>query len=149
MVLLIPWTANSQWRLTNTTQQNYDDREDINYEIKMCSCETWGYWIGALFVYKMLLIVFGFFLAYESRNVKYVHITDSLYVSFAMFTAMGILLVGGLASLVLVIISCPECVTASYVITVLTIIIAILAPLLILFIPRVSQIFAFVSVRLA
>ena len=66
-----------------------------------CECDNFGYLIGALYVYKGLQVIFGLFLAYESRNVKYHYINDSRFVSIAMYIVVILVGIGAPLSLVL------------------------------------------------
>jgi cation transport ATPase len=79
-------------------------------------------------------VVFGLFLAYESRNVKYECINDSRFVSIAMYIVVILIGVGALLSLVL---SDRYIIDAGYIIAVSMIVIACMCALLILYIPKV------------
>ena len=103
----------------------------------MCRCREFPYLIGALYVYKGLLVIFGLFLAYESRNVKYHYLNDSRFVSVAMY--LVVILIGITAPLSLVL-STQFFIDAAYGLSVFMIVLAVLCCLLVLFIPKVQQI---------
>ena len=115
------------------TQNNAKDTLDV-YE--KCECDNFNYLIGALYVYKGLLVVFGLFLAYESRNVKYYFINDSRFVSIAMYIVVIIVGIGAPLSLVL---SEHLFIDPAYALAVLMVILATMSCLLILFIPKVRS----------
>ena len=114
-------------------QNNNDD--DILRMFEECQCENYGYLIGALYVYKGLLVVFGLFLAYESRNVKYFQINDSRFVSITMYIVVILVGIGAPLSLVLAV---HYFIDAAYMLAVLMIIAACMSCLLILYIPKVG-----------
>ena len=111
-----------------------DENNDLELFYEKCECNNFGYLIGALYVYKGLLVVFGLFLAYESRNVKYIHINDSRFVSIAMYIVVIVVGIGAPLSLVLAV---HFFIDAAYVLAVLMIIGSTMSCLLILFIPKV------------
>lgn len=113
-----------------------DDEKDIDLIIEKCVCSYFPYLIGALYVYKGLLVVFGLFLAYESRNVKYFYINDSRFVSIAMYIVVILVGIGAPLSLVLAV---HFFVNPAYSLAVFMIIASTLACLLIIFIPKVCS----------
>ena len=115
-------------------QDESEDEDNLN---EICQCDNFPYLIGALFVYKGLLVVFGLFLAYESRNVKYFYINDSRFVSIAMYIVVILVGIGAPLSLVL---SVHFFVDAAFGLTVFMIISSTLSGLLIIFIPKVKRI---------
>ena len=100
-----------------------------------CHCDNYGYLIGALYVYKGLLVVFGLFLAYESRNVKYFYINDSRFVSITMYIVVILVGIGAPLSLVLAV---HYFIDAAYALAVFMIVGACMSCLLILYVPKVS-----------
>ena len=113
-----------------------DDSADVVENYEECDCENFGYLIGFLYVYKALLVVIGLFLAYESRNVKYIHINDSRFVSIAMYIVVLPLLAGSTLSLVL---AAELIIDIAYSLAVFMIIISCMSCLLILYIPKVCS----------
>ena len=101
---------------------------------EVCFCENYPYLIGALYVYKGLLVVFGLFLAYESRNVKYYYINDSRFVSIAMYIVVILVGIGAPLSLVLAVHFFTD---AAYSLAIVMVIASSLSCMLILFIPKV------------
>ena len=105
------------------------------YKYEECECDHFLYLIGSLYAYKGLLVVFGLFLAYESRNVKYIHINDSRFVSVAMYIVVILIAISAPLSLVL---AEQKLIDHAYIIAVLMIFLACLSCLLILYVPKVS-----------
>ena len=112
-----------------------NDAADTVEVYEVCRCDNFGYLIGALYVYKGLLVVFGLFLAYESRNVKYVYINDSRFISIAMYIVVIVVGIGAPLSLVL---SVHFFINPAYGLAVFMVILATMSCLLILFIPKVG-----------
>ena len=115
------------------TSQDSDQDLELLYEV--CYCDNFGYLIGALYVYKGLLVVFGLFLAYESRNVKYFYINDSRFVT--MYIVVILVGIGAPLSLVLAV---HYFIDSAYGLAVFMITAASISCLLILYIPKVYAI---------
>ena len=111
-----------------------NNNDDTIERFEECQCANYGYLIGALYVYKGLLVVFGLFLAYESRNVKYFYINDSRFVSITMYIVVILVGIGAPLSLVLAV---HYFIDAAYMLAVLMIIAACMSCLLILYVPKV------------
>ena len=101
---------------------------------EVCACDNYPYLIGALYVYKGLLVVFGLFLAYESRNVKYYYINDSRFVSIAMYIVVILVGIGAPLSLVLAVHFFTD---AAYALAIFMVVASALSCMLILYIPKV------------
>ncbi len=86
-------------------------------------------------MYKGLLVVFGLFLAYESRNVKYFKINDSRFVSIAMYIVVILIGIGAPLSLVL---SVYQFADPAYALSVFMIVASTMSCLLIIHVPKVS-----------
>ena len=137
LVFLCIWTG-PNWRLRHAIYSYPPTPEDIILSQDYCECESRVLFEGALLVMKALLIIFGFFLAYESRNVQYMHLTDSRYTSYAMFVVVSVFVVLGIPTGVLYFVMRIDTYIWSYVFTNLLVILATTGGLLALFIPRVS-----------
>ena len=112
-----------------------DDNNNIERRFEECYCDNYSYLIGALYIYKGLLVVLCLFLAYESRNVKYLYINDSRFVSITVYVVAILVGIGALLSLVL---ATYYFIDAAYMLAVLMIIAACMSCLLILYIPKVG-----------
>ena len=49
----------------------------VHATMMMMLMMTTGYWLGAMLVYKGLLLLFGLFLAWETRNIQVQALNDS------------------------------------------------------------------------
>lgn len=131
IAVLIPWTVLFPLEWHEEVKISDDGNTEIHYEY--CSCDKFGYWIGAIYVYKGLLVVFSLFLAYESRNVKSYYVNDSRYVIISLLTAVLLIGSGAPVSLVLSLFFIPD---GAYIVAVLCIILACVCSTGILFIPK-------------
>lgn len=116
---------------------------DLEFHFEYCYCEKFNYLIGTIFAFKGMLVLFGLFLAYESRNANYHFINDSHYLSIATFVVVILVGIGAPLSLVL---SQNLFVDPSYGLVMFTITSSVMAGLLILYIPKVSVCMLFLSV---
>uniref|UniRef100_A0A0K0EAR5 G_PROTEIN_RECEP_F3_4 domain-containing protein n=1 Tax=Strongyloides stercoralis TaxID=6248 RepID=A0A0K0EAR5_STRER len=71
--------------------------EDIKYQpvLELCQSKHHEVWIGLILSYKCLLLVFGLFMAYESRNLKLRYINDSRFAGMAIYNVAILSLVTG------------------------------------------------------
>ncbi|XP_019856011.1 PREDICTED: gamma-aminobutyric acid type B receptor subunit 1-like [Amphimedon queenslandica] len=131
VIFLSIWTGLFRFRHGIDTVK---DNNNINYsKFEKCECNGFIYLIGTLCAYKGLLLVFGLFLAYESRNVKYTFINDSRFVSIAMYIVVVLIAISAPLSLVL---ANQHFIDHAYVVAVLMITIASLSCLLVLYVPK-------------
>ncbi|VDM75092.1 unnamed protein product [Strongylus vulgaris] len=63
--------------------------------LELCQSSHQEVWIGLVLGYKCLLLVFGLFLAYESRNLKLRYVNDSRLVGLAIYNVAILSLVTG------------------------------------------------------
>ncbi|KAJ1373423.1 hypothetical protein KIN20_035815 [Parelaphostrongylus tenuis] len=63
--------------------------------LELCQSSQQEIWIGLVLGYKCLLLVFGLFLAYESRNLKLRYVNDSRLVGLAIYNVAILSLVTG------------------------------------------------------
>lgn len=80
-------------------------------------------------------MIFGLFLAYESRNVKYHYINDSRFVSISVYIVVILVGIGAPLSLVLAV---HFFIDPAYGLAVFMIIVSCMACLLIIYVPKVS-----------
>ncbi|XP_048582695.1 gamma-aminobutyric acid type B receptor subunit 2 isoform X2 [Nematostella vectensis] len=53
-----------------------------------CTCTHKLIWLGCLYTYKGLLMIFGLFLAWETRNVSYPALNDSRYIGLSVYNVV-------------------------------------------------------------
>ena len=59
-----------------------------------CSNTYQGYWIAVVYVYKGLLLVFGMFLAWETRHVTVPELNDSKYIGACIYNVVVVCIFG-------------------------------------------------------
>lgn len=74
--------------------------DDIIVELKIEYCQANFYWYYLIFCYKGLLLVFGLFLAYETRSVKLRQLNDSKLVGMCIYNVAIMCFITGPVSLV-------------------------------------------------
>lgn len=74
--------------------------DDIIVELKIEYCQVNFYWYYMIFCYKGLLLVFGLFLAYETRGVKLRQLNDSKLVGMCIYNVAIMCFITGPVSLV-------------------------------------------------
>lgn len=74
--------------------------DDVIVELKIEYCQANFYWYYLIFCYKGLLLVFGLFLAYETRSVKLRHLNDSKLVGMCIYNVAIMCFITGPISLV-------------------------------------------------
>lgn len=66
-----------------------EDDTEIIPKLEHCESKNLSYWLGAVYAFKGLLLVFGVFLAWETRAVTIPALNDSRYIGkfcFGWFT---------------------------------------------------------------
>ncbi|CAJ0953804.1 unnamed protein product, partial [Mesorhabditis belari] len=63
--------------------------------LELCQSSNQEVWIGVVLGYKCILLVFGLFLAYESRKLKLRYINDARFVGLAIYNVAILSLVTG------------------------------------------------------
>lgn len=74
--------------------------DDVIVELKIEYCQANLLWYYLIFCYKGLLLVFGLFLAYETRSVKLRHLNDSKLVGMCIYNVAIMCFITGPISLV-------------------------------------------------
>ncbi|RDD42116.1 Gamma-aminobutyric acid type B receptor subunit 2 [Trichoplax sp. H2] len=64
----------------------------------VCSCQHISVWLGVVYGYKFLLLVFGTFLAWETRNVSIAELNDSRHIGLTIYNAVMFATIGVLVS---------------------------------------------------
>ena len=69
--------------------QSYDD-PDIIYisQISTCHSVHMDKWLGSFYAFKGLLLVFGVYMAWETRNVKIPILNDSNYIGMNVYNVV-------------------------------------------------------------
>ncbi|CAG7718589.1 unnamed protein product [Allacma fusca] len=72
-----------------------DSSEDIKFlpQLEHCESENHYIWLGITYAFKGLLLIFGLFLAYETRSLKVRHINDSRLVAMSIYNVAVLCLI--------------------------------------------------------
>ncbi|KAG8195614.1 hypothetical protein JTE90_017911 [Oedothorax gibbosus] len=113
-----------------------EELEDIKIEpqLEHCESENQAIWLGIIYGYKGLLLIFGIFLAYETRSVKIKHLNDSRLVGMSIYNVVVLCLIT--APVTLVISSQTD---ATYAFVSLAIIVCSFLSMALIFIPKVME----------
>ncbi|XP_069119655.1 gamma-aminobutyric acid type B receptor subunit 1-like isoform X3 [Argopecten irradians] len=67
-----------------------DTDEDIKLqpELEHCTSKNISIWLGVIYGYKGILLLFGIFLAYETRSVKLKQVNDSRFVGMSIYNVV-------------------------------------------------------------
>ncbi|EDV22390.1 uncharacterized protein TRIADDRAFT_58938 [Trichoplax adhaerens] len=60
----------------------------IQPQTMICSCQYSSIWLAIIYGYKFLLLVFGTFLAWETRSVSIAELNDSRHIGLAIYNAV-------------------------------------------------------------
>ncbi|XP_072015945.1 gamma-aminobutyric acid type B receptor subunit 1-like [Amphiura filiformis] len=122
--------------------QELPEKEDANQRIvpyfEYCSSEFYIYWMVPLFGYKIILLVFGAFLAWEVRKVKVSALNDSKLIGISVYNVVVLCTIG--VSVSFVISNDPA---TLYTFTSLVVLFCTTITLLIVFIPKVVSVYKY------
>ncbi|XP_020897182.1 gamma-aminobutyric acid type B receptor subunit 1 isoform X3 [Exaiptasia diaphana] len=85
--------------ITKRDTQNLD--MEVISQIEYCESVATYKWLGILFAYKGLLLLFGAFLAWETRKVTITALNDSKHIGFSVYNVFVLCVVGAPMSLAL------------------------------------------------
>ncbi|XP_035828126.1 uncharacterized protein LOC101854281 [Aplysia californica] len=76
--------------VSNTTTEVSADDEDLIFQDQLTTCrsEHLQKWLGAFYAYKGLLLVFGVYMAWETRHVKIPALNDSQYIGLNVYNVV-------------------------------------------------------------
>ncbi|XP_024947329.1 gamma-aminobutyric acid type B receptor subunit 1 isoform X2 [Cephus cinctus] len=128
-----------QRHLRNLTLEiNAQDRGVVYQpQVEVCRSQHTNGWLGALYVYKGLLLVVGVYMAWETRHVKIPALNDSQYIGMSVYSVVitsGIVVV--LANLM------SDRATPAFVTITALILASTTATLVLLFLPQLANILA-------
>ncbi|XP_043802454.1 uncharacterized protein LOC122720070 isoform X3 [Apis laboriosa] len=121
-----------------TLEMNPQDRGVVyQSQVEVCRSQHTNSWLGALYIYKGLLLVVGLYMAWETRHVKIPALNDSQYIGMSVYFVVitsGIVVV--LANLM------SDRVTLAFVTITALILASTTATLALLFLPQLTNILA-------
>ncbi|XP_051166888.1 gamma-aminobutyric acid type B receptor subunit 1 isoform X1 [Leptopilina boulardi] len=112
-----------------------DDDARIRPLLEHCESEYNNTWFGIIYGYKGLILVFGLFLAYETRSIKVKQINDSRYVGMSIYNVVVLCLIT--APVTMVIASQQD---ASFAFVALAIIFCCFLSMALIFVPKVIEV---------
>ena len=98
-----------------------------------CDCNHKTIWYGVLFATKGLLLLFGVFLAWETRHVKIPALNDSRYVGMSVYNVVILSVVGVPAALMI-----EKQQNATFALTAVFILFCTTVTLCLVFVPKVN-----------
>ena len=99
-----------------------------------CNCDCGCPFAGVMYGFKGLILVFGLFLAYETRSLKVKQINDSRYVGMSIYNVVILCLIT--APVAMVIASQQD---ASFAFVALAVIFCCFLSMLLIFVPKVGR----------
>ncbi|XP_015522970.1 gamma-aminobutyric acid type B receptor subunit 1 isoform X1 [Neodiprion pinetum] len=112
-----------------------DDDARIRPELEHCESDHNIIWLGLIYGYKGIVLVFGLFLAYETRSIKVKQINDSRYVGMSIYNVVVLCLIT--APVTMVIASQQD---ASFAFVALAIIFCCFLSMALIFVPKVIEV---------
>ncbi|XP_026670561.1 gamma-aminobutyric acid type B receptor subunit 1 isoform X2 [Ceratina calcarata] len=112
-----------------------DDDARIRPELEHCESVHNSVWLGLIYSYKGIILVFGLFLAYETRSMKMKQINDSRYVGMSIYNVVVLCLIT--APVTMVIASQQD---ASFAFVALAIIFCCFLSMALIFVPKVIEV---------
>ncbi|KOC66008.1 Gamma-aminobutyric acid type B receptor subunit 1 [Habropoda laboriosa] len=112
-----------------------DDDARIRPELEHCESIHNSIWLGLIYSYKGIILVFGLFLAYETRSIKVKQINDSRYVGMSIYNVVVLCLIT--APVTMVIASQQD---ASFAFVALAIIFCCFLSMALIFVPKVIEV---------
>ena len=99
-----------------------------------CTCQHKTYFLGILFAYKGVLLLFGLFLAWETRNVSIPALNDSKYIGMSVYNVAVLSIIGAIVAFAM---DGSVHYEALYAISSLCLIVCTSVTLLLVFVPKV------------
>uniref|UniRef100_A0A182J9B7 G-protein coupled receptors family 3 profile domain-containing protein n=1 Tax=Anopheles atroparvus TaxID=41427 RepID=A0A182J9B7_ANOAO len=112
-----------------------NDDVKIRPELEHCESHNNSVWLGVIYGFKGLILVFGLFLAYETRSLKVKQINDSRYVGMSIYNVVVLCLIT--APVAMVIASQQD---ASFAFVALAVIFCCFLSMLLIFVPKVIEV---------
>ena len=69
--------------------------------LNTCTARNLTIWLALIYVYKGILLLYGLFLAYETRNVVYAHLNDSRVIGICVYNVVVLSTIGAFLALIL------------------------------------------------
>lgn len=141
VIILTLWKLNEPMDRTTVKIKEQSGPElnmgdDVIVELKIEYCQANFFWYYLIFCYKGLLLVFGLFLAYETRSVKLRQLNDSKLVGMCIYNVAIMCFITGPVSLVNLM---RQQANYHYLFVSMTIIFCCSLSMVLIFIPKVAE----------
>ncbi|XP_072030343.1 gamma-aminobutyric acid type B receptor subunit 2-like [Amphiura filiformis] len=123
--------------LAKTSDPDVPNVRTISY-IEQCTSTNQIYWLVALCTYKGLLLLFGTWLAWETRKVTIPALNDSKLIGICVYNTVVLCIVGVSVSFLI-----KNDTSVLYIFTSCTIIVCATLTLMILFIPKIISVYRY------
>lgn len=118
-----------------TTYSNHGDDNTLYVPyVYTCEVDNVIIWLGLLYSYKGILLLFGLFLAWETRNVKIPALNDSHHIGMAVYNVVIVCIVG---TPIVSFVEAKQFET-SFIITAICILFSTTSTLCIVFVPKIA-----------
>lgn len=138
LVILLSWQIIDplQKKMEVFPLEDPEESLDIKIEpqLEHCESENNAIWLGVIYGYKGLLLIFGIFLAYETRSVKVKQLNDSRLVGMSIYNVVVLCLIT--APVTLVISSQTD---ATFAFVALAIIVCCFLSMALIFVPKIIE----------
>lgn len=113
----------------------YICKHNIHEQVEVCRSQHTQTWLGALYIYKGLLLVVGVYMAWETRHVKIPALNDSQYIGVSVYSVV-------ITSAIVVVLAnlISERVTLAFLTITALILTSTTATLCLLFLPKMQDI---------
>ncbi|XP_064213785.1 gamma-aminobutyric acid type B receptor subunit 1 isoform X3 [Tribolium castaneum] len=145
-LLVVDFVIMVAWQLHDPLQRRIEqfpledpesssDDSKIRPELEHCESHHNNVWLSVIYAYKGLVLIFGLFLAYETRSVKVKQINDSRYVGMSIYNVVILCLIT--APVTMVIASQQD---ASFAFVALAIVFCCFLSMALIFVPKFYQV---------
>ncbi|VEN35514.1 unnamed protein product, partial [Callosobruchus maculatus] len=140
LVIMVAWQVQDplQRRIELFPLEASADQQDdamIRPELEHCESHNNNVWLSVVYAYKGLVLIFGLFLAYETRSLKVKQINDSRYVGMSIYNVVILCLIT--APVTMVIASQQD---ASFAFVALAIVFCCFLSMALIFVPKVIEV---------
>ncbi|XP_070576464.1 gamma-aminobutyric acid type B receptor subunit 2-like [Ptychodera flava] len=98
IAILLAWQIMDPMQRKISQLSLIDDPDDLSRKIlpllEFCDSDHLTYWLGALYCYKGLLLIFGTFLAWETRKVTISALNDSKFIGMSVYNVIILCTIG-------------------------------------------------------
>jgi len=138
VVILLNWNFLDPFQKKIKHLNSYHDHKDdsilnVPY-LYTCEVNNIAIWLGLLYSYKGILLLFGLFLAWETRNVKIPALNDSHHIGMAVYNVVIVCIVG---TPVVSFVQAKQF-EASFIVTAICILFSTTSTLCIVFVPKIA-----------